>query len=217
MFKNGQFIGLFALLVLSIGGVNAEKKAEKGKVALTKALAYVNSSESLAMIFKTKTYWEAMEEWQTASGKLWVSGKKKFRLFLEDLEVLSDGEKYWQYSIENKQVVLEDAKNQGAGKRPSDVLLGFLQCKALGQKRSGTGKSSLLEIELEPSKTLDNYDSLRVYLDPKTFSPKKVYTVDKAHNVMWYILTEIRTGVKFNKDDFTFVLPKDVELIDMRD
>ncbi|MBF0431690.1 MAG: outer membrane lipoprotein carrier protein LolA [Fibrobacteria bacterium] len=181
---------------------------------MKKAVSYFEESGSMKIDFTADMYWSATEEWRSSKGKIWFSGESKYRVFMPELEIVSNGTKLWKYSKENKQVVEEVLDGNSWNTHPSRILFEFLKCEALSHKLIKEKRQEFIEIVLIPAKGLKHYSSLIVLLNPQTGEPKKIHTVDEAENESVYTISKIKRHVKFKKKQFEFVPPKGVEVID---
>ncbi|MFC1585345.1 outer membrane lipoprotein carrier protein LolA [Fibrobacterota bacterium] len=184
---------------------------------MLEAVQYYSTARSLVIEFKADMYWSATEEWNPSQGKLWLWGKNQFHLFLPEIEVVSDGKTLWKYSRENKQVVVENFEDSGESTHPSQILFEFLQCEPLSLERIREKKRQYYRIVLDASKHSRNFDSLVVYLDPKSHAPQVIKTLDAAENRSIYRIRKMKRDVGFKKKDFVFSIPKGVEVVDVRE
>ena len=67
----------------------------------------------LSLKFVQITYSDIFETVDTIQGDLWAGQKGRFRLTMPGQEVISNGELYWSYSEENKQVLLDSVAGLG--------------------------------------------------------------------------------------------------------
>lgn len=218
----GQVLYLFLLFSLSLSAQSKEKPEaaypdSAAGDAMVKAVEFYQKVKNLSIEFKADTYWSATEEWNSYKGSLWLSEKDKFHLFLPELEMVSDGKTLWRYSRENKQVVVENFEDSGENVHPSRILFDFLKCTPRSMKEVVENKKKYLQIDLDVSGDLKNYDSLRVLLETGSFAPYKIKTVDVAENKSVYTITSIKRNVKFKKKSFQFTVPKGVEEVDLRE
>jgi len=197
------------------GGIALDSAAAKS--LLLKASKYYSSSSGLEIEFESRVYWSALEEWHQSKGTLKCNPNNEYRLILPELVMVSNGKTLWKYSLENKQVVIEDISQAVNTNHPAKLIFDFLTCRPLSMKEVKQDKHSFYQISLEPGSQFPQYDSITVYLQKLDSRPYKVETVDENENRNIYTITKIKKDAVFKEKTFMFIPPDGIEVVDLRD
>lgn len=67
----------------------------------------------LSLEFSQIIHSDIFETVDTVYGSLWTGGGGRFRLVTPHQELVSDGQVFWSYSVDNRQVLVDSAANRG--------------------------------------------------------------------------------------------------------
>ncbi len=191
--------------------------ATEAQIALRKAIAFQRESKDLAINFSASVYNQTLDKKENYSGKLLLKDSTKFRLEIPGGTYVSDGVHYWEYHVQNHQVILRKASDVKDQPLPADVLLRFLDSKPMSLIKTSLHGKAYLEMRLDPSLAMKNLDSLVVMLDEENFSLYRVSSRDVSGNEAQYTVTGLRKNRGIKDREFVFVSPKGSELVDMRE
>jgi outer membrane lipoprotein-sorting protein len=189
----------------------------EAQTALRKAVAFQRESKDLAFNFLASVYNPTLDKKENYSGKLLLKDSTKFRLEIPGGTYVSDGVHYWEYHVQNHQVILRKASDLKDQPLPGDVLLRFLDSKPMALIKTSLHGKEYLEMRLDPSLAMKNLDSLVVMLDKENFSLYRVSSRDVSGNEAQYTVTSLKKNRGINDREFVFVSPKGSELVDMRE
>jgi outer membrane lipoprotein-sorting protein len=194
----------------------AAPEAAEAKEALRKAVRFHREAKDLTLKFKASVYNASLDKQDQYQGKLLLKGASKFRLEIPGGTYVSDGESYWEYHAQNKQVILKSAKDMDDKPLPGEVLLRFLDSDPLSVGRAVDGGKEFLEMRLDPSRAMKNLDSLAVLLDRSDYSLHRISSRDVSGNEAEYTVTTVKRNAGIKDKEFTFAVPKGAEVVDMR-
>ena len=187
------------------------------RAALRKAVAFHREAKDLTLKFQASVYNAALDKQDEYQGKLLLKGAEKFRLEIPGGTYVSDGATFWEYHARNHQVIIKGAKDMEDKPLPGDVLLRFLDSDPLSLGKALDGGKEYLEMNLDPSRAMKNLDSLAVLLELKNYSLHRISSRDVSGNEARYTVTSVKRNAGIKDREFTFVPPKDAEVVDMRE
>lgn len=204
---------------LSKTTATAQAKAPQTEAhkALRKAVAFHREAKDLTLKFKASVYNAALDKQEEYQGSLLLKGADKFRLEIPGGIYVSDGESFWEYHPQNKQVILRRAKEMEDKPLPGDVLLRFLDSDPMSLGKSRDQGKEYLEMRLDPSRAMKNLDSLSVALDKATYSVHRISSRDVSGNEAQYTVTTVKRNAGLKDKAFVFSIPKGAEVVDMRE
>jgi outer membrane lipoprotein-sorting protein len=186
------------------------------RAALRKAVAFHREAKDLTLRFRASVYNAPLDKQDEYKGKLLIKGVEKFRLEIPGGTYVSDGDTFWEYHAQNRQVIVKSAKDMEGKPLPGDVLLRFLDSEPLSLAKTRDGGKEYLEMNLDPSRAMKNLDSLAVLLDRQNHSLHRISSRDVSGNEARYTVTSIKRNTGIRDREFTFVPDKDAEVVDMR-
>ena len=151
-------------------------------------------------------------------GKITVKGDK-FRLVLEDQEVINNGTTVWNYLPAAKEVNIDNFDKNSDEINPSKIYeiykKGF---KYLFVEEKTEGGQLCDVIDLVPEKKDAQYFKIRMNIVKKDNSIQSWTLFDKSGNRYKYTITKFTPNVSVDDSFFTFDKKKypDVEIIDLR-
>jgi outer membrane lipoprotein-sorting protein len=184
--------------------------------ALRKAVTFHREAKDLSLKFDASVYNAALDKQDEYQGRLLLKGSAKFRLEIPGGTYVSDGETFWEYHAQNRQVVVKAAKDMEDKPLPGDVLLRFLDSDPLSLAKAKDGGKEYLEMRLDPARAMKNLDSLAVLLDKADYSVHRISSRDVSGNEAKYTVTSIKRNSGLKDKEFAFALPKGAEVVDMR-
>ncbi|HKP95852.1 MAG TPA: outer membrane lipoprotein carrier protein LolA [Fibrobacteria bacterium] len=195
----------------------AAPAAAEARAALGKAIAFHREAKDLSLKFKASVYNAALDKQDRYQGKLLLKGASKFRLEIPGGTYVSDGETYWEYHAQNRQVILKRARDMEDKPLPGEVLLRFLDSDPLSIGKAVEGGKEFLEMRLDPSRAMKSLDSLAVLLDESDYSVHRISSRDVSGNEAEYTVTSVKRNAGLKDREFAFAVPKGAEVVDMRD
>jgi outer membrane lipoprotein-sorting protein len=151
-------------------------------------------------------------------GKITVKGSK-FRLVMEDQEIINDGTTVWTYLPAAKEVNIDNYDPDSDDINPSKIYeiykKGF-KYLYLGDKNEGGVMCE--EIDLVPEKKDAQYFKIKMFISKKDNSIQSWTMYDKSGNKYKYSITKFTPNVNVPDNLFTFDPKKypGVEIVDLR-
>ena len=150
-------------------------------------------------------------------GTLKAMRSGKYILELSDRKIISDGHTIWNYLPSRKNVTINEIKN-----RPSSsldiVLFNFLynyQPKDVQDYVIGNVMHHGLELIPKQGKSVLGIKSLIMYVQKGSSEIRRIAALDGNQKQVWD-LESIKINGGFTNANFTFIPPKDTEVIDLR-
>ncbi len=206
--------GIFAL---HAAAADAPAPANEARAALAKAIAFHREAKDLSLKFAAKVYTSALDKVDAYAGKLLLKGTDRFRLEIPGGTYVSDGQSYWEYHPQNKQVIWKRAKDMQGQALPGEVLLRFLDSDPISVANAKEGRKDYLEMRLDPSRAMKNLDSLAVLLDKSDYSVHRISSRDVSGNEAVYTVSSVKRNAGIKDKEFVYSPPKGAEVVDMRD
>lgn len=204
---------LFALL-LSLSSAFAQENANK---ILEKVRATYDALESLSADFEKEYTWALAGETQALSGKLYLKKGDRYRIETESQTIVTDGKTVWTYSPQKAQVFVDQMEKSKENPLPRDLLIKYtsdFKAKYLRSDKLGEVDCHVL---LLTAREEDSFaQSVIVWVDKKTFVALQIEQRDLNDNVTVYRLQNLVLNNKLADQLFTFAIPHDAEVIDLR-
>ncbi len=151
-------------------------------------------------------------------GKITVKGDK-FKLTLEDQEIINNGTTVWTYLPSAKEVNIDNFDPKSDDINPAkifDIYKKGFKYLYLGDKTEAG--QVLEEIDLVPEKKNAQYFKIKMMISKKDKSIQSWTMFDKSGNRYKYLITKFTPNVKLEDTFFSFDAKKypGVEVIDLR-
>jgi outer membrane lipoprotein-sorting protein len=151
-------------------------------------------------------------------GKITVKGSR-FRLEMEDQEIINDGTTVWTYLPDAKEVNIDNYDPESDDINPSkiyDIYKKGFKYLYLGDKNEGGAMCE--EIDLVPEKKDAQYFKIKMFITKKDKSIQSWTMYDKSGNKYKYSITKFTANVNVSDQLFTFDPKKypGVEIVDLR-
>ncbi len=198
---------LSLLLVIAVSSAYAD-----GIKALD--LFLQNKNSSISADFVQTVY--GVNKNKISQGRMEISRPNKFRwIYLNDgQEIISNSKMIYVYDKQLKQVT-QKPLNGSLGKSPASLLAGGSNIKQI-YDISNLPESNGIEWVLLKSKNVEDnngFKSIQMGFNKKTGELSQMNFVDSFDNKSTISFSNVKTGVKFSKDEFDFLVPKDVDVI----
>lgn len=176
--------------------------------------AIANFEASLATLMTNET--EGVKE--EVKGKITVKGEK-FRLLLDDQEIINNGTTVWTYLPSAKEVNIDNFDPNSDDINPVkifDIYKKGFKYLFLGEKTEAGQVYE--EIDLVPEKKNAQYFKIKMMIAKKDKSIQSWTMFDKSGNRYKYVITKFTPNLKIDDTFFSFDPKKypGVEVIDVR-
>lgn len=175
------------------------------------------SSETVRVEFEESYAWKLTGEEQSIRGVLILEGRDRFRVVTEDQLIVSDGETLWTYSKPSHRVLIDNLSTTENTLLPRQILFQYTeeyQARIIGEEMFMEKPCYVLGFTPETGDVF--FTEIKAWVDKKEFIPLKVLQIDLNENETVYVLHDVEIGVELEKGTFTFTIPEDAEVIDMR-
>ena len=201
-------LGALSCIFFSMISIKAQDKKNELFAQLRKRYGNMNSLEAKFV---------GIEPISGITGTLKAMRSGKYILDLSDRKIICDGHTVWNYHTTRKNVTINEIKS-----RPSSsldiVLFNFLynyQPKEFHDVSIGNISHYGLELIPKNGKSALGIKSLTIYVKKGTSEIRRISAVDGNQKQVWDL-----DGLKINGGisdaNFTFIPPKDAEIIDLR-
>jgi len=209
---------VFAALLMFVGNISYSQydpKALEILEAMSKKYKAISSFEANLTSGMTNETEGVNEEFK---GKITVKGDK-FRLLLDDQEIINNGTTVWTYLPSAKEVNIDNFDPGSDDVNPTKIFEMYKKgFKYLYLADKTDGGVVCEEIDLVPEKKDAQYFKIKMMIVKKDKSIQSWTMFDKAGNRYKYTITKFVPNVKVDDAFFTFDPKKypGVEIIDLR-
>lgn len=203
-----HIFGIFSIIFGLTISINAQDKKNELFAQLRKRYGTMNSLEASFI---------SMEPVSGVKGTLKALRSGKYFLDLNDRTIICDGHTIWNYHPSRKNVTINEIKS-----RPSTsldiVLFNFLynyQPKELKEVMIGRESYQGLELIPKNGKSAMGIQSLTIFVKKGNSEIRRISAVDGNQTMAWE-LASMKINTSFSDALFTFIPPKNAEVIDLR-
>lgn len=193
----------FFIIVLAMmaGSANAQNDPNAKKIldaVSAKLKTYKGINGSFNLISKSRTG----KVNNNSTGRISIKGNKYY-IKQGSTEIISDGNKTWNYNG-NNEVTVTDADEDGQAITPQKLLTNFYDKDFSYKLVSSAG--NFYEIQLIPNDKRKNFQRINVFVDKSKMMITKARVLDKSNNTIQFNMSNINTAA--NIPDNTFVFDK---------
>ncbi len=177
----------------------------------------LDSAESIRIVFKQTYVWELTGEEQSLEGELILQGDNRFHVTTEDQIIVSDGQTLWTYSKPSQRVLIDRLSDSDNTLLPRQILFQYTRSytsRMVGEETLSGEACAVIILTEESGDAF--FPEVTVWIEQDTWIPRKVEQVDINDNRTIYELTLVRFDLPVDQSIFTFVIPEETEVIDMR-
>lgn len=157
---------------------------------------------------------------QTLSGELEIKKGNKYRIQTDQQTIVTDGTTVWSYSPVNKQVLIDDYKENAKTFSPDKFLFSVptdFQAVFLDEKKPESSQMYTLKlIPREGTPSAAAVKSLKLWVAAKDWSIRKVEYIDKNETQRTYTIHSMSLNTGIPDRNFTFTVPNGVQVVDLR-
>jgi len=217
--KKYVVLSLFAIFLFEISGYSQDAKA---KEILTKVSDKTKSAQTIKADFKSTLQNTAEDIEESRNGKL-LSVGEKYRIIMDDMEVLNDGKSIYTILEEAEEIQINSIPEEGEMadlSNPTDIATLWEKGYKYEYKSSETinGKSYHL-IHLYPKDPSDkDFHTIKLYVDPSSYTLKRIFIKGKSGTDIIYDISNFKINQSISQDQLTFKKSnyQNFELIDLR-
>jgi chaperone LolA len=209
-----RILKLFFLLIIistfAFSGDDADK-------IISKLQNKYESIKDLTLTFTQNITFGISKMSQKIDGTIQTKKGNKYRIELEKQTVVTDGKTVWSYSHVNKQVIIDNFKDDPKSLSPDHILTNMPENYngiLIGNESVLNKQTSIIKLTPKDDKSL--IKSMKVWVDLKDYIIRKVQIVDVSDNVTVYLVKSIVVNAGIKDEVFKFSIPNDAEKVDIR-
>lgn len=154
---------------------------------------------------------------QTFEGTLIVKKPKSYRIESEHQVLVTDGTTVWAYSPVNKQVIIDNYKENQNTITPDQFLLNIpsqYYATVLGKEKEKD--QTLAVLKLIPKDDRSFVQSVKLWIDTGTWMITRVVIVDVNETETSYTVKSAKFNTNVKEKMFIFTPPADADVVDVR-
>ncbi len=191
---------------------------DKANEIITKVKETYENLKTFRAEFTQTSHWKLADNVHVQKGTIWLKGKEKFKIEMEDQAITSNGKIIWTFSQFNNQVIIENVRKTGEEVTlPKNIFLNYSEqyhAKYLQNDKIDNQDCHLLELQSKTEDVFIKY--MKIWINTKLLVPIKIEQVDLNNNTNIYVLQNIIINKPIADDFFNFKIPESIEIIDMR-
>ncbi len=154
---------------------------------------------------------------QSFSGTLYFKKKNKYRIETEQQTIVTDGVTSWLYSKVNKQVIIDNFKEDRGSISPDKFLLSISdEYIPIILKVEQGNKGKIYVLKLTPKSEDTAIESAKIWVSDNDLQIIKVEITDVNGTVTTYDVKSIKINSGVDDGMFRFSIPSDVKVVDLR-
>ena len=205
---------LVLVLFLSATVVNAQEKSE---TIVAKIRQTYEKLESLRGEFEQQYTWSLAGETQTLNGTLYLKKGDRYRVETPNQMIITDGKTVWTYALDKKQVMVDRLEKSKENPLPRDLILKYTHdFKAKLLRSEKVGAADCYVLALTPREEEAYVQSVTAWIDKTTYLAPRIEQIDINDNKTIYLLKNVQRNTPIADELFTFKIPADAEVVDMR-
>jgi len=154
---------------------------------------------------------------QNFSGVLKMRKPKCYRIESEHQVITTDGTTVWAYSQANKQVIIDNYKENGNSISPEQFMLNLpanYYASLSGSEKKSAGTTLILK--LIPKDDRSFIKTVKLYVEANSWMVSKIIITDVNETETIYIVKDIKLNTNLKDKTFTFDTPPGAEVVDLR-
>lgn len=153
---------------------------------------------------------------QTTDGTLSFKKPNKYRIETEERTIVTDGKVSWSWNPRNRQVIVDHYKEETHSLSPEQLLLSYPKdyYSTLVGEEKVEGQSAYV-LKLTPKEDNSFATAMKIWVG-KDWLIRKVEITDVNGAVTTYGIRKVQLDTGLSDDLFTYRIPKDAEVIDLR-
>ena len=171
-------------------------------------------AQSISTDYSLSIFWSVREKEEKRQGSIKLDSGDRFYITTGDESFVSNGTTYWHHVARARQVVIKNLADVDLSMLPSQLFARFIVSCPFKQQGSGKG---LAELVYESDSTGVPYRSIRVWVGEKDGVIAKCMMTDRNGNTFTYTFSATRLGRKMSGRTFEFAIPKNAQIVDLRE
>lgn len=175
-----------------------------------------NDMTDATISFSQNVQFKVSKAEQSVNGTLLFKKPNKYFIETEERTVVTDGKTSWSWSPRNRQVVVDNYKEETHSLSPEQLLLSYpndYYSTLVGEEKIGTQSAYVLKLTPKADNTFAT--SMKIWVSKDWFI-RKVEITDINGAVTTYVIEKISIDQKLPDTKFVFKVPERAEVIDLR-
>ncbi|MDP8205971.1 MAG: outer membrane lipoprotein carrier protein LolA [Candidatus Electryonea clarkiae] len=210
-----EFVLLFALFFLSGRKCLAEVPDSK-KLAADIRQKY-EAIETFSATYRLEYAWMQADRTNVEEGTIEYAKGDRFKLQLGTQVIISDGKSLWRYSKDNKQVIIENLKDVNKEILPSNIIFNYLNMFSIESiSETVYDENPVFHLKLKSADKSSPNAITNACIGANDLILRKLERVDESGNKTAIYLSDIKVNHAIADDTFTFQIPEDITIHDLR-
>jgi outer membrane lipoprotein-sorting protein len=195
----------------------ASARAESANDIVKKVRKKYDQLTTMRIDFEQSYHWVLADQTNTIRGSFFLAKGNKYRVILPNQVIVSDGKTVWTYSESLHQVMIDRLSEEVGNPVPGELLLKYsrdFDARLLGEEKVDDTNTYVLE--LTPKSEDEFVRKVGVWVDKDRWTVVRLRQEDLNGNVTVYVVTQLLEDPKLPAKLFTFEIPADAEVVDMR-
>jgi chaperone LolA len=188
-------------------GLTAQQLMEKTRDEYKK-------TKTMSLKYTCVMDWKLRNKMDKSEGILLLKKPDKYLLKTKKIQLCSDGQTFWQYSVKNKQVVIRDLIDAADAFKIEELFFNFTSDFL---PKSMSLESGFYQLTLIHRKKSSQISEMIVKIDPQTRYPSWINIAYANGDETLYTISNIRVDEIISDSKFTFKIPNNVDIEDLRD
>jgi len=161
--------------------------------------------------------WKLAATTQQMHGRFFMKKPNRFRIETDVQTVVTDGRTVWSYSPATKQVIINDYDPSTMPLRPDNFLFTFPDERQITYLRDEQLDGANCHIiDVLPQDSTLGIETMRVWVDNRTWTARKVEYASVARDITTYVLKEVIINPNLRDSLFAFSIPGGADVVDFR-
>lgn len=218
MIRFSALLFIFLNLFISTSLPDANANSKRAKEIIKKVQKKYKELKSLTADFEQEFVWELAGETQTIKGVLFLSAGNNYRIKTDTQTIVTDGTTVWTYSEPDNQVIIDLMDKSEENSLPKDLLFQYSEeyrPQFIGEEKLDGRKVYVLS--LLPKDEEAFIKTMKIWVDASSWLTVKIEQIDINDNINTYTVTNIKENIDLDSSLFSFKIPKDSEVVDLRE
>jgi len=204
------FLVLFAGYGAMFTGITAQEIIQKVQEK------YKTIDDAVVKFTQTVKYQVSQIE-QTYNGTMYIKKPKKYRIETEQQTLVTDGTTSWAYSPRNKQLVIDNYREDKTSVSPDKLLLDYPEnfySALVGEEKLSSVRTYILK--LTPKEDNSFVKAMKVWVDKDDWMIRRVEINDVNDTKTTYTVKDIVINKGIADLKFQFEAPAGTQTVDLR-
>lgn len=205
-----------AIIILCLFASISYAMGITAKEIVEKVQSKYDKIDNVVLNFTQNVKFKVSKTEQQTTGTLYFKKKHKYRIETEQHVIVTDGKTSWSYSPQNRQVIVDNYKEDKHSLSPEHLLVSYPQdfySTLTGEEKLGS--ESVYVLKLTPKEDNSFATKMKIWIS-KNWIIKKIETTDISGAVTTYTIKDLLIDKGISEGKFEFKPPQGVDVIDLR-